>query len=209
MLEESSRALLEAYPARRDHGDRGRVSRWIALAATAARSEAGAVARQQRRQLRASRRRGLLERRARDDVAERSDPHGRRSAEVAHRARGRVRRRRRRDRALQPEPAGAHQPRARRPLRRRRASAIARAGTSGSAASRSHLESLCKQTVRIDALRLDVSFKKGERVYTESSYKYSFAEIERLARAAGLVVAERWLDGGKRFSVNLLAPLSG
>ena len=39
-----------------------------------------------------------------------------------------------------------------------------------------HLESLCKQTVRIDALRLDVSFKKGERVYTESSYKYSFAE---------------------------------
>jgi dimethylhistidine N-methyltransferase len=71
-----------------------------------------------------------------------------------------------------------------------------------------HVESLHAQTVRIGALALDVRFKKGERVYTESSYKYSFAEIERLARAAGLVVEQRWLDGAKRFSVNLLAPLS-
>jgi dimethylhistidine N-methyltransferase len=72
-----------------------------------------------------------------------------------------------------------------------------------------HVESLRTQTVRIGALALDVRFKKGERIYTESSYKYSFAEIERLARAAGLVVEQRWLDGNKRFSVNLLAPLSG
>ena len=72
-----------------------------------------------------------------------------------------------------------------------------------------NLESRRAQTVPIDALQLDVSFNEGERIYTESSYKYSFAEIERLARSAGLVVAERWLDRGQRFSVNLLAPLSG
>ena len=71
------------------------------------------------------------------------------------------------------------------------------------------IESLRDQRVRIDALSLEVPFRAGESIYTESSYKYSFAEIERLARAAGLVVAERWLDGDKRFSVNLLAPLSG
>ncbi|MGZ3441188.1 MAG: L-histidine N(alpha)-methyltransferase, partial [Polyangia bacterium] len=61
------------------------------------------------------------------------------------------------------------------------------------------------QTVRIDGLRLSVAFKKGEAIYTESSYKYSFGEIERLARSAGLVVEQRWLDGERRFSVNLLA----
>jgi L-histidine Nalpha-methyltransferase len=71
------------------------------------------------------------------------------------------------------------------------------------------IESSTAQVVRIDALRLNVPFRGGEKIYTESSYKYSFVEIERLARAAGLVVVERWLDGDKRFSVNLLAPLSG
>lgn len=70
------------------------------------------------------------------------------------------------------------------------------------------IESLAAQTVRIGGLRLDVAFRKGEKIYTESSYKYSFAEIEKLARAAGLVVEQRWLDGDERFSVNLLAPLS-
>ena len=77
------------------------------------------------------------------------------------------------------------------------------------AATESHLESERAQTVRIDGLALDVSFRAGEKIYTESSYKYSFTEIERLARAAGLVVEERWLDSARRFSVNLLAPMSG
>jgi dimethylhistidine N-methyltransferase len=71
------------------------------------------------------------------------------------------------------------------------------------------LESLKEQTVHLAKLRLDVPFRAGERIYTESSYKYSFAEIERLARAAGMVVERRWLDGARRFSVNLLAPVSG
>jgi L-histidine N-alpha-methyltransferase len=64
------------------------------------------------------------------------------------------------------------------------------------------------QLVRIDALDLAVPFAGGERIYTESSYKYSPAEIDELARAAGLFVERRWLDGEQRFSVNLLAQLS-
>ena len=71
------------------------------------------------------------------------------------------------------------------------------------------IESTRAQTVHIAALALVVSFRAGERIYTESSYKYSFAEIERLARSAGMVMERRWLDGARRFSVNLLAPLSG
>ncbi|HEX6835114.1 MAG TPA: L-histidine N(alpha)-methyltransferase [Polyangia bacterium] len=71
------------------------------------------------------------------------------------------------------------------------------------------IESLRAQVVRIDALALDVPFRAGEKIYTESSYKYALGEIGRLARAAGLGMAERWLDDERRFSVNLLAPLSG
>ncbi|MDB4969967.1 MAG: L-histidine N(Alpha)-methyltransferase [Myxococcales bacterium] len=64
------------------------------------------------------------------------------------------------------------------------------------------------QSVRIDALALTVAFAEGEAIYTESSYKYSPAQIDELARAAGMFVQRRWLDDQERFSVNLLAPLS-
>ncbi len=65
-----------------------------------------------------------------------------------------------------------------------------------------HLESLADQVVRIEALELDVTFAKGERIHTEDSYKYSDAEIEELARAAGMRVESRFTDAkGQFFSV--------
>jgi dimethylhistidine N-methyltransferase len=60
------------------------------------------------------------------------------------------------------------------------------------------------QLVRIDALALAVRFSAGEAIFTESSYKYSLDEIDRLAVASGLSVEARWLDPDARFSVNLL-----
>lgn len=51
-----------------------------------------------------------------------------------------------------------------------------------------------------------VHFAVGERVHTESSYKYSVGEIDSLARAAGLAPVERWLDSARRYSLNLLRP---
>jgi dimethylhistidine N-methyltransferase len=71
-----------------------------------------------------------------------------------------------------------------------------------------HLESLGAQRVHIDALEIDVELEDGERIHTESSYKYSGEEISELARAAELELESQWLDSRSQFSLNLLAPLS-
>ena len=69
-----------------------------------------------------------------------------------------------------------------------------------------YLVSAIRQTVRIDGLDLEVPFELGETIHTEYSYKYSLAEIEELATASLFRVERQWLDSGRRFSVNLLAP---
>ncbi|MBY0524526.1 MAG: L-histidine N(alpha)-methyltransferase [Gemmataceae bacterium] len=69
-----------------------------------------------------------------------------------------------------------------------------------------YLVSTCAHTVRIDALDLEVAFAADEAIHTENSYKYSLAEIDALAHAAGLVTEAQLFDGDRRFSVNLLAP---
>jgi uncharacterized SAM-dependent methyltransferase len=69
-----------------------------------------------------------------------------------------------------------------------------------------YLVSRAAQSVRIDALDLEVRFAAGEEVHTEDSYKYSPAEIESLAADSGLRLERRWLDEQGRFCVALLAP---
>jgi dimethylhistidine N-methyltransferase len=68
------------------------------------------------------------------------------------------------------------------------------------------LVSRCAQEVAIRALARVVRFRSGERIHTEDSFKYSFAEIAEAARAADLAVARRWLDPSGAYSLNLLAP---
>lgn len=68
-----------------------------------------------------------------------------------------------------------------------------------------YLISARAQQVSIDHLGLEVSFAADETIHTENSYKYSSAEIEALASAAGLQIKYQWLDAERRFSVNLLA----
>lgn len=72
---------------------------------------------------------------------------------------------------------------------------------------RMFLESRREHTVRIDALQLDVTFAAKERIHTEDSTKYSIAEIEALAAAAGLGLERTWFDQRKRFSESLLRRL--
>ena len=69
----------------------------------------------------------------------------------------------------------------------------------------SYLVSRFPQTVCIKDIDLKIRFGTDETIHTENSYKYSFEEIDQLARDAGLKVEERWLDGKGRFSLNLLA----
>ena len=69
-----------------------------------------------------------------------------------------------------------------------------------------YVESARDQVVEIAALGRSVAFGAGERVHTESSYKYSPAEIEALARAAGLAIERTWTDRRRRFALVLCAP---
>lgn len=68
----------------------------------------------------------------------------------------------------------------------------------------SFLESMLDQRVRIDALGTEVTFARGERIHTESAYKFDDGRVDDLAQAAGLVRAKRWNDRAGRFSVYLL-----
>ena len=66
-----------------------------------------------------------------------------------------------------------------------------------------HLESTREQTVRVEALGLDIDFRAGERVHTENSYKYSLDELSALAADTGFGREHTWLDPAGRFSSNL------
>ena len=63
------------------------------------------------------------------------------------------------------------------------------------------------QRVTIDALGLEVEFAEGEGIHIENAFKYSLEEIDGLAAATDMRVADRWLDPRERFSLNLFAPL--
>jgi L-histidine Nalpha-methyltransferase len=58
--------------------------------------------------------------------------------------------------------------------------------------------------VPIEALGLEVHFAPGERIHTESSYKFSAGDVLALAAQAGFRVSRRWTDSLERFAVSLL-----
>ena len=65
-----------------------------------------------------------------------------------------------------------------------------------------HLESLVDQRVMVEGAPVD--FARGERIWTESSYKYDSATIEAMGDAAGFVVTEQWIDKDAAFALTLL-----
>lgn len=67
-----------------------------------------------------------------------------------------------------------------------------------------HLVSRETQTVRIDALGVEVAFEEGETIHTENSYKYDHAQLERIAAATGFTIAKRWSDAQQWFTEMLL-----
>lgn len=67
-----------------------------------------------------------------------------------------------------------------------------------------HLVSQRNQSVFIGDLDWRVSFREGETIHTESSYKYRKEDVSSLASpASGLQLTHQWLDSSGFFSLNL------
>lgn len=67
-----------------------------------------------------------------------------------------------------------------------------------------HLRSVKRQTVRIRAAGIEVTFAGGETIWTESSHKYSLPELDRLATDAGFRTDAQWIDAEWAFAETLL-----
>jgi dimethylhistidine N-methyltransferase len=65
-----------------------------------------------------------------------------------------------------------------------------------------HLVSRAEQRVRVAGE--DFSFREGESIHTENSYKYSVERFHALARRAGFAPERVWTDDGNLFSVHCL-----
>ena len=65
-----------------------------------------------------------------------------------------------------------------------------------------HLISKKAQNVRV--LGRNFSFRAGESIHTESSYKYSLERFAALARGSGWTPRESWTDAAGMFSVHAL-----
>ena len=68
-----------------------------------------------------------------------------------------------------------------------------------------HLVSTTAQTVRVPAAELTVSFAAGERIWTESSYKYAPQQIITMGASAGFDTRHQWIDGDAGFALTLFA----
>jgi dimethylhistidine N-methyltransferase len=66
-----------------------------------------------------------------------------------------------------------------------------------------HLESLCKQDVRIPAAKLDVHFAEGETIHTENSYKFTEDTINTLLEDTGFKAEQTWKDPRDWYALTL------
>ena len=66
-----------------------------------------------------------------------------------------------------------------------------------------HLESLRAQTVHVPRADCVAEFARGERIWTESSYKYDPDQIVRMGDEAGFRLHQQWIEPDARFAVVL------
>jgi dimethylhistidine N-methyltransferase len=70
-----------------------------------------------------------------------------------------------------------------------------------------HLVSRANQEVRISADGTTVAFSRGERIWTESSYKYEPNGIVEMGAASGFATRNQWLDAQAGFALTLLGAI--
>jgi dimethylhistidine N-methyltransferase len=68
-----------------------------------------------------------------------------------------------------------------------------------------HLVSVGRQSVRVEAAELTLTFEDGESIWTESSYKYQPAGISRSVERAGFATVAQWIDDDAAFALTLFA----
>jgi L-histidine Nalpha-methyltransferase len=67
-----------------------------------------------------------------------------------------------------------------------------------------HLVSTARQSVRVPAASIDVTFEAGETIWTESSYKYEPERIHVMLERAGFRRVSQWVDEEDRFALTLV-----
>jgi L-histidine Nalpha-methyltransferase len=67
-----------------------------------------------------------------------------------------------------------------------------------------HLRATVEQEVRIKKAGLEVCFQPGETIWTESSHKYTLADVGRIATQTGFEAARHWVDEAWPFAESLL-----
>jgi L-histidine Nalpha-methyltransferase len=67
-----------------------------------------------------------------------------------------------------------------------------------------HLVSRADQAVRIAAANIVITFKRGEPIWTESSYKYSPDDVRDIGSEAGFATRDQWIDADAGFALTLL-----
>ena len=67
-----------------------------------------------------------------------------------------------------------------------------------------HLRSTRAQRVTVARAGFSVAFGEGETIWTETSHKYSLAEVEALAQSTGFRLETQWVDAEWPFAETLL-----
>jgi uncharacterized SAM-dependent methyltransferase len=67
-----------------------------------------------------------------------------------------------------------------------------------------HLRSVRTQSVKIPAANLQITFRQGETIWTESSHKYRAEEVLQMAQRTGFTCDGQWIDNEWPFAQNLL-----
>lgn len=67
-----------------------------------------------------------------------------------------------------------------------------------------HLVSRIAQRVAIDGAGLTATFEAGERIWTESSYKYEPDQLRAMGDVSGFATRHQWIDERARFAGTLL-----
>jgi dimethylhistidine N-methyltransferase len=67
-----------------------------------------------------------------------------------------------------------------------------------------HLVARRAEQIEIPAAQTAFAMRAGDRIWTESSYKYSPDEVIRLLEAAGFALIGQWIDHPDRFAMTLV-----